>query len=158
MNKSLFYAIALLAIAFLGFSSSMCEKEPLTTKPSSNGSTTSTTTTTTISKPEVRVSSRRANSDYDGWWVIGTVTTGGDSPDNVNCYLEWSIYGTKQTGTVSLTHRDKMNVTNRSSNRVQFKKEHAGVSRGSYIYFRLVGSNSKYTTTTTTEYMVATSY
>lgn len=155
MNKNFFYAFVLLAIAFVGLSSSMCEDEPTTLN---SKTTTPTNSSPQISQPEVKVTSRNANSDYDGWWVIGTVTTGGDSPDNVNCYLEWSIYGTKQTGTVSLTHRDKMNVTNRSSNRVQFKKEHAGVSRGSYIYFRLVGSNSKYTTTTTTEYMVVTSY
>lgn len=156
MRKSTIYAVAFVGITFIGLSSSMCEKEAPTTSPISSGST--TTTTSTISRPEVRVSSRKANSGYDGWWVIATVTTGGDSPSNVNCYLEWSVYGSKQTGTVNLTHRDKMNVTNSSSNRVQFKKEHAGISRGSYIYFRLVGSNSKYTTTTTTEYMVATSY
>ena len=113
-------------------------------------------TNTGVSKPEVKVTSRKANTTYDGWWVIGTVTTGGDKPSNVNCYLEWSAFSTKQSGTVNLSNRDKMNVTNSSSNRVQFKKEHAGI-KGKYIYFRLVGSNSKYSSTTSIDYMVATS-
>ena len=114
-----------------------------------------TTSTQTISKPEVKVTSHYANGTYDGWYVIGTVTTGGDDPNNVNCYLEWAKFGKKQTGTVNLTNRSSMKVTNSSKTRVQFKTEHAGINKGNYIYYRMVGSNSKYTSSTSTTYMVA---
>ena len=108
-----------------------------------------------ISRPEVKVTSHYANGTYDGWYVIGTVTTGDDNPNNVECYLEWSKFTKKQTGTVSLINKSRMKVTNSSSSRVQFKIEHAGVNKGNYIYYRMVGSNSKYTSSTSTTYMVA---
>lgn len=113
------------------------------------------TSTTKISKPEVKVTSHYANGTYDGWYVIGTVTTGGDSPKNVDCYLEWSKFANKQTGTVKLSNKSRMKVTNTSKTRVQFKTEHAGINKGTYIYYRMVGSNSKYTSSTSTTYMVA---
>lgn len=112
-----------------------------------------------ITKPVVTVDSRKANAGYDGWWVFAKVTTGNDDPSNVKCYLEWSKFASKQTGTIStFQHRDAMIIQSSSSSRVLFKKEHAGISRGTYIYFRLVGSNSKYTVTSPTEYMIATNY
>jgi len=86
------------------------------------------------------------------------VTTGGDDPDNVECYLEWSKFSKKQTGTINYTNRDRMNVQSSSKSQVLFKKEHAGINSGAYIYFRLVGSNSKYTVTGSGDYMVATKY
>jgi hypothetical protein len=66
----------------------------------SNKITTPSTTTQkkNISKPEVSVSSRKASSSYDGWWVIAKVTTGGDEPSNVECYLEWSKFSQKTNG------------------------------------------------------------
>lgn len=114
-----------------------------------------TTTTKTIKKPEVKITSHFASGSYDGWYVIGTVTTGGDDPENVECYVEWSKFAKKQSGNVTLSNKDKMRITNYSSIRLQFKKEHAGINKGNYIYYRLVGSNSKYSTTTSTTYMVA---
>ena len=54
-----------------------------------------TSTTSKITKPTVSVSSAKANSAYDGWWVIAKVTTGGDDPSNVECYLEWSKFSKK---------------------------------------------------------------
>jgi len=121
-------------------------------------STLTKSTSKNISKPTVSVSSRKANSAYDGWWVIAKVTTGGDAPDNVECYLEWSKFNKKQTGTINYTNRDRMNVQSSSKSQVIFKKEHAGINSGNYIYYRLVGSNSKYTVTGDDEYMVATTY
>jgi hypothetical protein len=117
-----------------------------------------TTTTSKITKPTVSVSSAKANSTYDGWWVIAKVTTGGDDPSNVECYLEWSKFSKKQTGSINYTNRDKMNVQSSSSTQVLFKKEHAGINSGTYIYYRLVGNNSKYSTTGAASYMVATKY
>ena len=126
----------------------------------SNKITTPSTTTQkkNISKPEVSVSSRKASSSYDGWWVIAKVTTGGDEPSNVECYLEWSKFSKKQTGSISYTNKEKMNVQTSSKTQVLFKKEHAGISRGTYIYFRLTGKNSKYSTTGAESYMIATEY
>ena len=140
-----------------------CEKEEEhyrnnTTTTSTTTTSTTTTSTTTIKKPEVSVSSAKANSAYDGWWVIAKVTTGGDKPENVQCYLEWSKFSKKQTGTISYEHKDKMNLQSSSSSQVLFKTEHAGINSGTYIYYRLVGSNSKYTTTGAASYMVATKY
>jgi len=108
-----------------------------------------------ITKPEVKVTSHYANGTYDGWYVIGTVTTGGDEPTNVSCTLEWAKFSKKQSGTVKLTNKSTMIGVNYSSKRVQFKKEHAGINKGTYIYYRLVGSNSKYSSSTSTTYMVA---
>lgn len=108
-----------------------------------------------ITKPEVKITSHYANGTYDGWYVIGTVTTGGDDPNNVSCVLEWAKFAKKQSGTVKLTNQSTMKVVNSSSRRVQFKKEHAGINKGTYIYYRLVGSNSKYSSSTETTYMVA---
>ena len=120
--------------------------------------TTTKTNTTSITKPTVSVSSSKANSTYDGWWVIAKVTTGGDDPSNVECYLEWSKYTKKQTGTISYSNRDNMRVQSSSKSQVLFKTEHAGINSGNYIYYRIVGKNSKYTTTGTGTYMVATKY
>lgn len=130
---------------------SSCDKNDDRTTTNSTNSQTDTK----ISKPEVKVTSHYANGTYDGWYVIGTVTTGGDDPNNVNCYLEWAKFAKKQTGTVNLTNRSSMKVTNSSKTRVQFKNEHAGINKGNYIYYRMVGSNSKYTSSTSTTYMVA---
>jgi len=151
-KNKLFGLILVSAISFLFYS---CEEEdPI----SSNSTYGGTATSKNISKPTVSVSSRKANSAYDGWWVIAKVTTGGDDPSNVECYLEWSKYSKKQTGSISYTNREKMNVQSSSKSQVLFKKEHAGISSGTYIYFRLVGSNSKYTVTSNGDYMVATKY
>lgn len=130
---------------------SSCDKDDHYTTPKSS----TNTTNTKISKPEVKVTSHFASGSYDGWYVIGTVTTGGDDPMNVDCYLEWAKFAKKQTGSVNLTNRSKMKVTNSSKTRVQFKNEHAGINKGNYIYYRMVGSNSKYTSSTSTTYMVA---
>ena len=127
-----------------------CEKEDVSTSKKSN----SNSNTSNITKPEVKITSHYANGTYDGWYVIGTVTTDGDDPDNVSCTLEWAKFGKKQSGTVNLSNSSKMNVVNSSRNRVQFKKEHAGVNKGNYIYYRLVGKNSKYSSSTSTTYMV----
>jgi hypothetical protein len=51
-----------------------------------------------------------------------------------------------------------MNVQTSSKTQVLFKKEHAGISRGTYIYFRLTGKNSKFSTTGAESYMIATEY
>lgn len=108
-----------------------------------------------ITEPEVKITSHYANGTYDGWYVIGTVTTGGDDPNNVSCILEWAKFAKKQSGTVKLTNKSTMKGVDYSSRRVQFKKEHAGINKGNYIYYRLVGSNSKYSSSTETTYMVA---
>ncbi|MBQ0074244.1 MAG: hypothetical protein KBT34_08610 [Prevotella sp.] len=138
-----------------------CDKEDdnISIKPSTNESSKNTNTEATvkITTPEVTVESRKANATYDGWWVIAKVTTGNDDPLKIKCYLEWSIFSSKQSETItSFQHRDEMNVQASSVNRVLFKKEHAGINRGTYIYFRVVGGNSKYTVTSPTEYMIAT--
>ena len=143
------YVLAMLAA--IAISSTMCACDPDDDEPTSK----STTTTKTISKPEVKVTSHFASGSYDGWYVIGTVTTGGDDPSNVDCYLEWAKFAKKQTGTVNLSNKSRMKVTNSSKTRVQFKNEHAGINKGNYVYYRMVGSNSKYTSSTTTTYMVA---
>ena len=116
---------------------------------------TSLKTSKTISKPVVKVTSTYASGSYDGWYVIGTVTTGDDDPSNIECYLEWSKFSMKQSGSVNLSNKSKMRVVNSSKNRVQFKNEHAGINKGNYVYYRMVGSNSKYTSSTSTTYMVA---
>lgn len=131
-----------------------CEKEEVKSSKERNTSSQESK----ITKPSVSVSSAKANSAYDGWWVIAKVTTGGDDPNNVECYLEWSKFTKKQTGSVNYKNRDKMNVQSSSSKQVIFKKEHAGINSGNYIYYRLVGKNSKYTTTSSGDYMVATKY
>ncbi len=113
------------------------------------------TTSKKISKPVVNVTSTFASGSYDGWYVIGTVTTGDDDPSNVDCYLEWAKFSKKQSGSVSLSNKSRMRVVNSSKNRVQFKNEHAGINKGNYVYFRMVGNNSKYTSSTSTTYMVA---
>lgn len=152
MNRTVLGTIILCMTCFSFVS---CEKEDYTpSKPQTN--TTTSTTTSNITKPEVSVESRKANATYDGWWVIAKVTTGGDDPMNVACYLEWSKFTSKQSGTIKFTNRDKMNVQASSKQRVLFKKEHAGINRGNYIYYRIVGSNSKYTVTSSTDYMIAT--
>lgn len=150
MTKRIIYALAM-CFACIAFAS--CEKDDDYTpsKPSTNN-------TSNITKPEVSVDSRKANAIYDGWWVIAKVTTGGDDPSNVTCYLEWSKFATKQSGTIKFTNKDKMKVQASSKQRVLFKKEHAGINSGTYIYYRIVGSNSKYSVTGPTEYMVATKY
>lgn len=75
-----------------------------------------------LTKPEVKVTSHYANGSYDGWYVIGTVTTGGDEPTNVSCTLEWAKFAKKQSGTVKLTNKSTMIGVNYSNKRVQFKK------------------------------------
>lgn len=149
MSKRTIYALAMCFACLLVVS---CDKDDdyTTNKPSSN--------TSKITKPEVSVDSRKANAIYDGWWVIAKVTTGGDDPSNVTCYLEWSKFATKQSGTIKFTNKDKMKVQASSKQRVLFKKEHAGINSGTYIYYRIIGSNSKYSVTGPTEYMVATKY
>ncbi len=129
-------------------------------EPDDEPSTSSTTSSSkskskTISKPTVNVTSHFASGTYDGWYVIGTVTTGDDDPSNVDCCLEWAKFAKKQTGSVNLTNSSKMKVVNSSRSRVQFKKEFAGINKGNYIYYRMVGSNSKYSSSTSTTYMVA---
>lgn len=148
--------LRILCLCLIGIATVSCEKDDDYTpsKPSTNTSS----NTSKITKPEVSVDSRKANSVYDGWWVIAKVTTGGDDPSNVTCYLEWSKFAKKQTGSITFTNRDKMRVQASSKQRVLFKKEHAGINSGTYIYYRIVGSNSKYTVTGPTEYMVATKY
>ena len=141
------YALSVLLI--LAISTFLCSCDP--DEPNSK----STTTTKSLSKPEVKVTLHYASGSYDGWYVIGTVTTGGDDPSNVDCYLEWAKFSKKQTGTVTLSNRSRMNVTNSSKTRLQFKNEHAGINQGNYIYYRMVGSNSKYTSSTAITYMVA---
>lgn len=152
MDNKIIYA---LVICFACFGFASCDKEENYT---SSKLSTNTSNTSNITKPEVSVDSRKANAAYDGWWVIAKVTTGGDDPNNINCYLEWSKFTTKQSGTIHFTNKDKMKVQASSKQRVLFKKEHAGINRGNYIYYRIVGSNSKYTTTSSTEYMIATNY
>ena len=146
MKKILFNTLAA-AVISLGLWSCNTDDDLPATK--------STTTSKAISKPEVKVTSHYASGSYDGWYVIGTVTTGGDNPNNVECYLEWAKFAKKQTGTVNLSNRSQMKVTNSSTTRVQFKKEHAGINKGNYVYYRLVGSNSKYTSSTSITYMIA---
>ena len=146
MKKFFCVILATLALSLVCWS---CDRE-------NDGVTSQTTTSTSsISQPEVKVTSHFANGTYDGWYVIGTVTTGGDDPTNVDCYLEWAKFGKKQTGSVNLSNRSRMKVTNTSRTRVQFKGEHAGINKGNYIYYRMVGSNSKYTSSTSTTYMIA---
>lgn len=154
MKKSSFICLSIACTAFFLCS---CEKEEDNNGYNYNPttSTTPTTTKSTISKPEVSISSRKASGSYDGWWVIAKVTTGGDDPNNVVCYLEWNKYSNKQTGKISYSHKDKMNVQSTTKTQVLFKKEHAGINNGDYIYFRLVGKNSKYSTTGSASYMVA---
>lgn len=145
--KKLYYALFVIIALSLSYWS--CD-------PDDDGTTSQTKTSTkSISKPEVKVTSHFASGSYDGWYVIGTVTTGGDDPINVDCYLEWAKFAKKQSGSVNLSNRSKMKVTNSSKTRVQFKNEHAGINKGNYIYYRMVGSNSKYTSSTSTTYMVA---
>lgn len=145
MNRNI---ISVLLIVFWVNLFISCEKEEESYSSPKN-------TTANISKPTVQISSHFANGSCDGWYVIGTVTTGGDNPNNVNCYLEWSKFTKKQSGSVTLTNRSRMKVTNSSKTRVQFKSEHAGINKGNYIYYRMVGRNSKYEASTSTEYMVA---
>lgn len=139
-------------VAFvLGIISVSCEKDDSFDKKNTENDSNNQS----ITKPEVKITSHYANGTYDGWYVIGTVTTGGDDPNNVSCILEWAKFAKKQSGTVKLTNKSTIKGVDYSSRRVQFKKEHAGINKGTYIYYRLVGSNSKYSSSTETTYMVA---
>ena len=152
MKKNFFNWMSILMVSFvLGMTSISCDKDDSFNKKTTEDNTNNQS----ITKPEVKITSHYANGTYDGWYVIGTVTTGGDDPNNVSCILEWAKFAKKKTGTVKLTNQSDMIGVNYSSKRVQFKKEHAGINKGTYIYYRLVGSNSKYSSSTSTTYMVA---
>ena len=146
MNRTV---IKCLLIIFTTTITISCDKADVSNNSSTKNKTQS------ITKPEVKATSHYANGSYDGWYVIGTVTTGGDESTNVTCILEWAKFAKKQSGTVKLTNKSQMIGVNYSKKRVQFKKEHAGINKGNYIYYRLVGSNSKYSSSTSTTYMVA---
>ena len=146
INKMLFPLLLVVPLILIS-----CEPDD---EPSSS-SKSKNSTSKTITKPTVKVTSHFASGSYDGWYVIRTVTTGDDDPANVECYLEWAKFAKKQSGSVNLTNRSKMKVVNSSKSRVQFKNEHAGINKGNYVYYRMVGSNSKYTSSTSTTYMVA---
>lgn len=146
MNRTV---IKCLLIIFTTTITISCDKEDVSNNSSTKNKSQS------ITKPEVKATSHYANGSYDGWYVIGTVTTGGDESTNVTCILEWAKFAKKQSGTVKLTNKSQMIGVNYSKKRVQFKKEHAGINKGNYIYYRLVGSNSKYSSSTSTTYMVA---
>ncbi len=153
-----FKIVFLLLIALVvNYTFISCDKEDHSYKKSSSSTTNSEKNK--ITKPTVSILSRRASPTYDGWWVIGKVTTGGDEIENISCYIEYSTFSSKQSGKItSYKKRDKMRYQTGSKSSVTFKIEHAGISRGTYIYFRLVGCNSKYETIGSGEYMVATDY
>ena len=72
MNRTV---IKCLLIIFTTTITISCDKEDVSNNSSTKNKSQS------ITKPEVKATSHYANGSYDGWYVIGTVTTGEPGTD-----------------------------------------------------------------------------
>lgn len=147
--RNILFLTALAMFSMISLQS--CEKD----EPESVSVQPDNSSTSNLTVPETSVNTRKASSTADGWYVIAKVTTGNDEAKNLKCTLEWSSFSEKQSGTIkNYQHSETMSVYDSGKTRVLFIAQHGRVNAGTYIYFRVTGRNSKYSSSKS-EYMIA---